>query len=137
MGDSSPKGSVKLEDYYLGLKTSKTLKTSFDDETRNRMDAALEKLGAERVHISQILGQHPFHPYDPDMTKDHPCARENAALFQCFEFQTDRDADLHRRHVHCYTTKVPLMVCLTRVKKLAREALASAAGTESGGPETS
>eukprot|EP01012_Entosiphon_sulcatum_P051617 TRINITY_DN70895_c0_g1_i1.p1 TRINITY_DN70895_c0_g1~~TRINITY_DN70895_c0_g1_i1.p1 ORF type:complete len:112 (-),score=17.16 TRINITY_DN70895_c0_g1_i1:62-364(-) len=71
-------------------------------------------------HITQYLGQHPFHPYDPAMPADHPCAAENAQFGQCMKEQP-ADLDLHLKHVNCYLGKPPLMVCLTRYRRHQRE----------------
>eukprot|EP01065_Artemidia_motanka_P047089 TRINITY_DN7295_c0_g1_i1.p2 TRINITY_DN7295_c0_g1~~TRINITY_DN7295_c0_g1_i1.p2 ORF type:complete len:120 (+),score=49.20 TRINITY_DN7295_c0_g1_i1:61-420(+) len=92
----------------------------------------LEKKIPAELHITRALGQHPYHPYDPEMDPARPCVAENGEFFECMEGLRDSGWLLHQKHVECFTQKTELMRCLVREKKAARAAAAAAAAAASG-----
>jgi hypothetical protein len=75
------------------------------------------------AHITELLGRHPFHPYNPTLPAGHPCQQLNELFFRCM---SDRAADeaLHMKHVNCYHPyKTDLMKCnATQVREAKRRA---------------
>jgi hypothetical protein len=81
------------------------------------------------AHITELLGRHPFHPFDPDMSADHPCAAQNRAFFQCMSGR-NADEPLHMKHVNCYHPfKTDLMKCNATQIRLAKKRAAEAGQT--------
>eukprot|EP00759_Apiculatamorpha_spiralis_P039493 PhF_6_TR38347/c0_g1_i1/m.57165 len=71
----------------------------------------------EGKHVNELLGRHPYHPYNPDLPTSHPCYQLNQQFFQCMESQP-KEFELHQKHVSCYhPTKVELMKCIVRTNK--------------------
>mmetsp|Transcript_60739 Transcript_60739/g.70452 ORF Transcript_60739/g.70452 Transcript_60739/m.70452 type:complete len:128 (+) Transcript_60739:170-553(+) len=91
-----------------------------------------EDLG--KKHVNELLGRHPWHPFDPEMPSSHPCAEQNAFFAQCMGHKDFEDLELHMKHVTCYhPMKVDLMKCLSREK---RRAKAAAVATTDSPPST-
>jgi hypothetical protein len=90
-------------------------------------DAFLQRTVPPEVgtkHINDLLGRHPFHPFDPTMTKEHVCYDLNAVFGACMHSDEIKDLQLHLKHVNCYHPhKVELMKCLTKYKREERERL--------------
>ncbi|KAG8345349.1 hypothetical protein TRVL_03817 [Trypanosoma vivax] len=73
------------------------------------------------MHINELLGRHPFHPFDPVMKTDHPCSDCNALFYKCMVSEEFDGYELHMKHVSCYSPyKTDLMKCLAREKRLER-----------------
>lgn len=89
-------------------------------------DAFLHNLPTGDVgekHINELLGRHPYHPFDPEMKADHPCYELNYTFYQCMEADHVEGYELYQKHNACYFPyKVDLMKCLAREKRKAREA---------------
>ena len=89
-------------------------------------DAILYKQVPEDVgkkHVTELLHQHPFHPFSPEVhdDKSHMCYNENLKFYQCMASMPE-DMKLHMKHVNCYHPyKTDLMKCLVRYKKFLRE----------------
>ncbi|EPY38220.1 hypothetical protein AGDE_05711 [Angomonas deanei] len=87
-------------------------------------DAYLQKTVNKEIgdkHINELLGRHPYHPYDPEMKPDHPCHEMNAIFFDCMEADHVEGYELHQKHVACFWPyKVDLMKCLAHEKRVAR-----------------
>ena len=89
-----------------------------------------------KMHVTELMGRHPYHPFNPELKREHPCAQMNADFFQCMDYVPRKDdpEELHQRHVRCYHPyKRQLMKCLVTAKKADRaaaEALAEAEGGE-------
>lgn len=88
-------------------------------------NAPLQRLPTNDVgekHINELLGKHPYHPYNPNMPVDSPCYEYNKVMFECMEADHVEGYELHQKHVACYQPyKVDLMKCLAREKRLLRE----------------
>ena len=70
------------------------------------------------IHINELLGRHDFHPYDPNLEKNHPCFSVNSDFYACMSHEQLSDLPLHMKHVKCYHPhKVALMRCLTKEKR--------------------
>ena len=84
------------------------------------------------IHVTTLLHQHPFHPYDPVITSpDQPCYEENQRMFRCMSQRPDEEP-LHLKHVNCYDPfKVALMKCRAALKRQMRQQ-AEAGGTTTG-----
>ncbi len=81
------------------------------------------------AHVTQLLHQHPFHPYDPDLPPGHPCTPQNADFYRCMSSRAEEEP-LHMKHVNCFDPhKVALMKCKAAEKR--REKLAAAGSTDS------
>jgi hypothetical protein len=81
-------------------------------------------------HVTELMGRHPFHPYDPALPAASPCTAKNAAFFRCMSFVPEpaNPEVLHQTHVRCFHPfKVDLMKCLVSEKQAARAAAAAAA----------
>lgn len=80
-------------------------------------------------HVTELLGQHPYHPYNPDLPAHHPCAQENAAFAFCMDHPDNASLELHMKHVTCYhPMKVNLMKCLSREKRRLKAAMEEKGG---------
>ena len=103
-------------------------------------DAVLHKPMPARVaddlggkHVNELLGRHPWHPWDPKLPAEHPCHALNAAFGQCMA-SCPEGMKMHMKHVTCFDPhKTDLMRCLTKAKRDARNAEAAAAGGGVGG----
>jgi hypothetical protein len=97
-------------------------------------DAYLQRMVPEdlgKKHVNELLGRHPWHPYDPNMTVEHPCFEANALFAQCMGHPDNAEYELHMKHVACYhPMKVDLMKCVTREKRRQREDKANIAAKE-------
>ncbi|SCU66494.1 uncharacterized protein TEOVI_000031700 [Trypanosoma equiperdum] len=72
-------------------------------------------------HINELLSRHPFHPFDPEMSSEHPCSENNSLFYSCMTSDEVEGYELHMKHVTCYFPyKVNLMKCLSRERRLAR-----------------
>eukprot|EP00755_Sulcionema_specki_P024431 Sspe_Gene.81214::Locus_51823_Transcript_2_4_Confidence_0.148_Length_412::g.81214::m.81214 len=91
-------------------------------------DSILDRKIPRSVHITKILKQHPYHPYNPDMKEGHPCEAINSEFFKCME-DLGPDMELHQKHVNCFLIKTELMKCLVKDKKQGRVAQAAAASS--------
>jgi hypothetical protein len=79
-----------------------------------------EALG--KKHVNELLGRHPWHPYDPQLPPNHPCAEFNALFAQCMGHPDNAELEMHMKHVTCYhPMKVDLMKCIVREKKRLRD----------------
>lgn len=73
-------------------------------------------------HINELLGRHPFHPYQPDMPNTHECKEINDLFYACMTHEDSVGYELHMKHVNCYFPyKVDLMKCLTSHNKKVRQ----------------
>eukprot|EP00760_Papus_ankaliazontas_P020980 PhM_4_TR18620/c1_g1_i1/m.27189 len=89
------------------------------EEGRLMASEVPEQIG--KMHINELMGRHPYHPFDPDLPRDHVCAELNATFYQCMSAMPE-DLPLHNKHVNCYHPyKVDLMKCLTKQKRLERK----------------
>ncbi|EAN85731.1 hypothetical protein C3747_211g339c [Trypanosoma cruzi] len=88
--------------------------------------AYLQKMPSPEIgekHINELLGRHPFHPFDPEMKPDHPCYNANAIFYNCMTADHVEGYELHMKHVSCYFPyKTDLMKCLSGEKRRARAA---------------
>ena len=74
-----------------------------------------EALG--KKHVTELLHQHPWHPFVPDMERSHPCFASNQLFGQCMAAMPEH-FELHMKHVNCYHPyKTDLMKCLVRYRK--------------------
>lgn len=81
-----------------------------------------------KAHINDLLHRHPFHPYNPDLPADHPCAPQNAAFLACMTGRPEGE-ELFMKHVNCYHTfKTDLMKCLAAEKRKERLRASQAEG---------
>jgi hypothetical protein len=83
-----------------------------------------------RKHVTELLGQHPFHPFNPELLQQqaHMCYQQNLLFFQCMTAMEQKDAGmpLHMKHVNCYHPyKTDLMKCLVQFRKQEKEKLAA------------
>ncbi len=72
-----------------------------------------------KKHVTELLHQHPFHPFDPKIHGDatHPCYHANLVFYQCMA-SMEEDMKLHMKHVNCYHPyKTDLMKCLVKYRK--------------------
>ncbi|KPI89741.1 hypothetical protein ABL78_1121 [Leptomonas seymouri] len=87
-------------------------------------DAYLQNIPTSDVsnkHVNELLGRHPYHPYDPDMKPDHPCYEFNGLLYECMEADHVEGYELYQKHVACYFPyKIDLMKCVAREKRRRR-----------------
>ena len=90
-----------------------------------------------KAHVTTLLGQHPFHPFDPAIAdRAHTCFKENATFFQCMSAMPE-DMELHMKHVNCYHPyKTDLMKCLVRHRQALRAAAAAAEGAAAAAGES-
>eukprot|EP00667_Euglena_gracilis_P024437 EG_transcript_28112 len=93
-----------------------------EDPNSKKAEQFFEDAVQSGIHITELKGQHFFHPYNPDMDAMHPCAEHNHKLLQCFEddIKAQPEAPLRAHHVQCFLVKSELMVCLTKHKKAQR-----------------
>jgi hypothetical protein len=95
-------------------------------------DAIMYKQVPEEVgkrHVTELLHQHPFHPFDPEIhkDKDHMCYKENLTFFQCMA-SMDENMKLHMKHVNCYHPyKTDLMKCLVKWRRAQKQVAEAAA----------
>ncbi|AIN97476.1 hypothetical protein LPMP_191350 [Leishmania panamensis] len=84
-------------------------------------DAYLQNLPTKDLgnkHINELLGRHPYHPYDPDMKADNPCYKFNTLFHECMEADHVNGYELYQKHVACYFPyKVDLMKCIATEKR--------------------
>ena len=74
-----------------------------------------------RKHVTELLGRHPFHPFDPQMPAEHECSERNAMFGQCMTATQFEGLELHMKHVNCFHPyKVDLMKCLVRSARAQR-----------------
>lgn len=94
-------------------------------------DAYLQNLPTKDIgekHINELLGRHPYHPFNPDMKPDHHCFKENSLFFECMEADHVEGYELYQKHVACYFPyKTDLMKCIAKEKRQHR---LGAEGTE-------
>ncbi|ORC92360.1 uncharacterized protein TM35_000031130 [Trypanosoma theileri] len=87
-------------------------------------NAYLQKLPPKEIgekHVNELLGRHPFHPYDPEMKPEHPCYEHNIMLYSCMTADHVEGYELHMKHVSCYFPyKTDLMKCLAAERRRAR-----------------
>lgn len=87
-------------------------------------EAYLQKYPVKEIgdkHINELLGRHPFYPYDPEMQPDHPCYPANETFYQCMTADHVEGYEVYQKHVACfYPYKVDLMKCEAREKRKAR-----------------
>lgn len=88
-------------------------------------DAYLHKYPSKDIgdmHVNEVLGRHPYHPYDPEMKAGSPCAKLNAIFFECMEADHVEGFETYQKHVACYHPyKVDLMKCLAAEKRRIRD----------------
>lgn len=87
-------------------------------------DAYLQNLPTKDIgekHVNELLGRHPYHPYDPDMKPDHPCYEYNTVFYECMEADHVEGYETYQKHVACYFPyKVDLMKCIAKEKRRIR-----------------
>jgi len=91
-------------------------------------DAVLHKPIPQRVasdlagkHVNELLGRHPYYPWDPAMPRDHPCKELNDTFGQCMH-ACPKEMKTHMKHVTCFEPhKTALMKCLVSYKRAQRE----------------
>jgi hypothetical protein len=94
---------------------------TFDNEECPKDLKPLDRGMADVDEVAQaFFHQHPWHPYDPKMSRWHPCIQENRQLAKCFNSQ-DKDTPNKVAHVYCHLDRKALMVCLTKHKRQQRE----------------
>ena len=115
----------KTQNHVIMASEDRTQETYFK-KTINWMygdDAKLHKQVPEdlgKMHINDLLGRHPFYPYDPEISKNssHPCYKTNEIFFTCLSSDEFKEMPLHMKHVSCYHPyKVDHMKCLVRARK--------------------
>ena len=80
-----------------------------------------------KAHITELMGRHPFHPYNPALPAGHPCTAANQAFFKCMT-ERDESEELFMKHVNCYHPhKTALMKCTADQVRAAKKAAAAAA----------
>lgn len=82
-----------------------------------------EEIG--KKHVNELLGRHPWHPYNPDLPQSHPFFQQNALFGQCMGHPDNESLELHMKHVTCYhPMKVDLMKCVASEARRQRAAAA-------------
>ena len=84
----------------------------FHGDYRYLMDKVPEDVGEK--HVNELLGRHPYHPFDPAMPAAHPCFEMNDVFGACMSSEALKELPLHLKHVNCFHPwKVDLMKCIT------------------------
>lgn len=96
-----------------------------------------------RKHVTELLHQHPFHPFSEDVVKagpSHMCYQQNMIFFQCMTAMGEKDSNmpLHMKHVNCYHPyKTDLMRCLVSWRKQEKERMLAAVSGSATAAESS
>lgn len=72
-------------------------------------------------HINDLLGRHPFHPYNAALIPSDACYEPNTIFYECMTGDHVEGYETHQKHVACYYPyKLDLMKCVASEKRKAR-----------------
>eukprot|EP00755_Sulcionema_specki_P005654 Sspe_Gene.33358::Locus_16287_Transcript_1_1_Confidence_1.000_Length_1318::g.33358::m.33358 len=83
-------------------------------------DIKLDTKLPDDVPATRLLGQSPYHPYQPHLPSDHPCSDLNDALFKCMDCEEMDGWAVHEKVAACYSQRVSLQKCFVAHKQKRR-----------------